>query len=82
MMSQSYEPSRATQPKVIAAIPCFNTEPFIGDVVSEAKKYVNQVIVIDDGSYDSTSEAAKTAGAQVINFHPLSLQLLDDAPGI
>ncbi|MFC1864229.1 glycosyltransferase family 2 protein [Chloroflexota bacterium] len=67
VMSQSYEPSHVTQPKVIAAIPCFNTEHFIRDVVSRAKKYVNQVIVIDDGSHDGTTESAKTAGALVIN---------------
>ena len=46
-------------PKIIAAIPCFNTEPFIGDVVLEARKHVDQVIVIDDGSGDGTAKAAK-----------------------
>lgn len=59
--------SKPTQPKIIAAIPCFNTEPFIADVVSKAKKYVDQVIVIDDGSHDGTGEAARAAGALVIN---------------
>jgi glycosyltransferase involved in cell wall biosynthesis len=55
-----------TKLKVIAAIPCFNTEHFIADVVSRARKYVDQVIVIDDGSHDGTAEAAKVAGALVI----------------
>jgi glycosyltransferase involved in cell wall biosynthesis len=52
--------------KIIAAIPCFNTEPFIGDVVSRAKKYVDEVIVVNDGSTDNTTRVAQAAGADVI----------------
>jgi len=59
--------SAKTSPKVVAAIPCFNTELSIADVVSRARKYVDQVIVIDDGSRDGTIEVAKAAGALVIN---------------
>ena len=36
--------------KVIAAIPCFNTEHSIGDVVNHTKDYTDEIIVIDDGS--------------------------------
>jgi glycosyltransferase involved in cell wall biosynthesis len=36
-------------------------------VVSKARKYVDLVVVIDDGSHDGTVEAARVAGAQVIN---------------
>jgi len=60
------EPRQTSQPKVIAAIPCFNTEASIADIVTKAKKYVDQVIVIDDGSHDGTAEIAKAAGALVI----------------
>jgi glycosyltransferase involved in cell wall biosynthesis len=52
--------------KVMAAIPCFNTAESIADVVSNAKKYVDEVIVIDDGSTDKTAEIARSAGATVI----------------
>jgi len=55
-----------SHPKIIAAIPCLNEEQFIGDVVTRARKYVDKVIVIDDGSTDNTSEVAKAAGAEVI----------------
>lgn len=55
-----------SQLKVIAAIPCLNEEAFIGDIVTRAKKYVDKVIVIDDGSTDNTAEAAQAAGAEVI----------------
>lgn len=53
--------------KVIAAIPCFNTRSFIADLVHRAKKHVDQVIVIDDGSHDGTAAAATAAGAVVIS---------------
>jgi len=54
------------QLRVIAAIPCLNEEAFIGDIVTRAKRYVDKVIVVDDGSTDNTSEAAQAAGAEVI----------------
>lgn len=53
--------------KVVAAFPCLNTQPFISNLVFRAKKYVNQVVVINDGSHDGTAEAARAAGALVIN---------------
>ncbi len=56
-----------SQLKAVAAIPCYNTERFIGDVVSKARRQVKQVIVVDDGSHDNTTEAARAAGATVIN---------------
>lgn len=59
--------SSGKQSKVITAIPCFNTERSIGDIVSRAKQYVDQVIVIDDGSRDGTAEEAKAAGALIIS---------------
>ena len=54
------------QPNIIAAIPCFNEELFIGSVVLKAKDYVDQVIVIDDGSIDKTALVAEKAGATVV----------------
>lgn len=54
------------KPKVIAAIPAYNEAKYIGQVVQQTKKYVHQVIVVDDGSTDETAQVAKTAGATVI----------------
>ncbi len=54
------------QPKVIAAIPCYNEEQFIDGVVRRASRYVDQVIVVDDGSTDRTSEVAESAGAMLV----------------
>jgi glycosyltransferase involved in cell wall biosynthesis len=56
-------------PIVTAVIPAYNEEIAIGSVVMGTKKYVNHVIVVDDGSIDNTAEIAKMAGAEVIK-HP------------
>ncbi len=55
------------KPKVVAVIPCYNTAPHIAEVVTKARKYVDQVIVVDDGSTDDTSEVARKAGALVFS---------------
>ena len=51
---------------LIAIIPAYNEERFIGSVVLKARKYVDTVMVIDDGSRDLTAEIAQAAGAIVI----------------
>ncbi len=52
--------------KTLVAIPCFNEEKTIGSLVLKAKKYVDEVLVIDDGSTDKTAEIAEYAGATVM----------------
>ncbi len=49
-------------------IPAFNEEKTVGNVVKTVKKvsYIDEVIVVDDGSYDNTSKVAEKAGATVI----------------
>ncbi len=61
--SQVDRSTKVNRAKIIAAIPCYNEERFISEVVRGANKYVDLVIVIDDGSHDNTSQAAKAAGA-------------------
>jgi len=51
---------------VIACIPAYNEEKTIAKVVLKAKKYVDKVIVCDDGSTDMTAEIAEAVGAKVI----------------
>ena len=60
------EKSIPSKPRILAAIPCFNEARYIGSVVLQTKKYVDQVIVIDDGSTDNTVEIARAAGAVVV----------------
>ncbi len=35
------------RPKIIAAIPAYNEEQFIGEIVFKARRHVDKVIVID-----------------------------------
>jgi len=53
------------KPKIIAAIPCFNEDRCIGSVILKTKRFVDSVIVIDDGSTDDTAVVATEAGAEV-----------------
>ncbi len=57
---------KLAMPKVTVAIPAFNEERFIGSVVIKALQYTDDVIVIDDGSSDSTIYIAEQAGAKVL----------------
>ncbi|GAA5817977.1 MAG: dolichol-phosphate mannosyltransferase [Methanobrevibacter sp. CfCl-M3] len=54
---------------VSIVIPAYNEEKDIGSIVSIVKKisYVDEVIVVDDGSYDKTVAKANEAGASVIS---------------
>jgi glycosyltransferase involved in cell wall biosynthesis len=58
---------RGTRPRVIVAIPAYNEEQFIAEIVRKAREFGDEVVVVDDGSCDGTSEAAKAAKALVIN---------------
>jgi glycosyltransferase involved in cell wall biosynthesis len=53
-------------PFVIAIIPAYNEASHIQTVISETSKYVDCVIVVDDGSTDNTSEIADNMEAIVI----------------
>ena len=50
----------------IACIPAFNEENSIGDIVSRSLKFVDRVVVCNDGSTDQTSINAVKAGAIVL----------------
>ncbi|MGH8022922.1 MAG: glycosyltransferase family 2 protein, partial [Limisphaerales bacterium] len=52
--------------KAAALIPCFNEGQTIGIVVSQMRRHVERVIVVDDGSTDQTNAEASAAGAVVL----------------
>ncbi|HEY1208926.1 MAG TPA: glycosyltransferase family 2 protein [Terracidiphilus sp.] len=49
--------------RICSLIPAFNEASHIAHVVEGARKYVESVIVIDDGSSDDTAKLARNAGA-------------------
>ena len=51
---------------IVAAIPAYNEEYTIGRIVLLSQKYVDKVLVCDDGSRDLTGEIAERLGAIVI----------------
>ena len=52
--------------KITAIMPAYNEELCISGIILGSKKYVDRVIVVDDGSTDNTAEIAALAGAKVI----------------
>ena len=54
--------------EIITVIPCYNEEEAIKEVVNQALRY-SDVLVIDDGSTDHTSKLAVEAGAGIIKHH-------------
>ena len=52
--------------KVTVGIPAYNEEKNIAKIIVKLKKTVDQIIVCDDGSTDSTSAIAESLGATVI----------------
>ncbi len=54
------------QLKIIAAMPAYNEEKYIGTMVLKTRQYVDEVIIVDDGSTDNTSKVAQLAGATVV----------------
>src|SRR3989338_3742357 len=68
--------------KVIVAIPAFNEEKSIKEVISrvtkvmDAGRYNYEILVVDDGSKDKTAEIAKKAGA-IVYSHPKNYGLAE-----
>jgi glycosyltransferase involved in cell wall biosynthesis len=51
---------------VLALIPAYNEAARVGNVVTEARRHVDEVVVVDDGSADDTAVVAGNAGAKVL----------------
>lgn len=52
--------------KIICVIPAYNEEKTIVKVINEVKRYVDETVVVDDGSLDQTYNLAKMQGAAVL----------------
>src|SRR3989338_4180438 len=58
--------------KIWAVIPAYNEGRSIKSIIENAQKYVDSVVVVDDGSRDSTKNIAEKAGAMVLS-HVINL---------
>ena len=61
--------TQQTEVRVLAGIAAYNEARYVGSVILQARQYVDEVIVVDDGSTDNTARVAELAGASVIR-HP------------
>jgi dolichol-phosphate mannosyltransferase len=52
----------------MAFAPGYNEAGKIGNVVRRCKPFVDEVVIVDDGSRDRTADEARKAGATVIRF--------------
>jgi glycosyltransferase involved in cell wall biosynthesis len=71
-LSEHGTSTHLTRERIVAVIPAYNEERFIGSVVLQTLPYVRTVIVVDDGSTDQTAGVAQAAGAVIIR-HPKNL---------
>lgn len=53
---------------VLAVVPAFNEELSVGEVVAALRAAAYDVVVVDDGSSDSTAAVAAEAGAAVVSL--------------
>jgi dolichol-phosphate hexosyltransferase len=53
--------------RITIVIPCLNEEGGIGKVLRAVPPFVDEIIVVDNGSTDQTAAIARTMGAQVVS---------------
>lgn len=53
--------------KIVALIPAYKEETTIADVLARTRSFVDEMIVVNDGSPDNTAEVASSNGAVVIS---------------
>ena len=58
--------NKAAKPKISVVIPAYNEAMSIGNVIDNCKAFCDEIIIVDDGSTDDTSEIAKKNGAVAI----------------
>jgi len=53
---------------ICALIPAFKAESSLGEVIELAKKFIQRVIVVSDGSTDNTGAVARSRGVELITI--------------
>ncbi len=64
---------RNRSPKVCVVIPCFNIAELCSKTVNKTLEYVDDVVVVNDGSTDSTKESLNNLAIQNDKLHTLHL---------
>jgi glycosyltransferase involved in cell wall biosynthesis len=64
--TQMTQKTQQTEVRVLAGIPAYNEARYAGSIVLQARQYVDEVILVDDGSTDNTARVAELAGATVV----------------
>ena len=59
-MSEKSIAERLRDLKVVVVVPTYNNEKTIGQVINSILEFTADIIVVNDGSTDSTSELLKT----------------------
>ncbi len=54
--------------RIIAVVPAYNEADRIEAVIHKARNYVDEIIVVNDGSSDDTSAIARVCGVEVIDL--------------
>jgi glycosyltransferase involved in cell wall biosynthesis len=65
-MPELSPPTQPIRKRSLVAIPCYNEGLTIGSLVLKARRYVDEVLVVDDGSKDDTAAIARLSGATVL----------------
>jgi len=65
--NRRFPPDMRHKANVAVIIPALNEEPSIGKVVAAIPGWVDDVIVVDNGSTDRTADIARSRGARVVS---------------